>query len=74
MADERGKPPNPVGPNLRAVAGWTKEDFIQTMRTGVKPDGNPLKPPMPWKNIGSMNDTDLTALYEYLKALPPAGE
>lgn len=67
-----GRPPNPVGPNLRAVVGWTKEDFIQTMRTGVRANGDPLKPPMPWKNIGSLDDTGLTAMYEYLKALPPA--
>jgi hypothetical protein len=44
------------------------------MRTGVRANGDPLKPPMPWKNIGSLDDTGLTALYEYLKALPPAGE
>jgi mono/diheme cytochrome c family protein len=65
-----GKPPNPPGPSLRAVAGWSKEQFFAAMRTGVDPGGNPIDPPMPWKNIAILDDVQLEALYKYLHALP----
>ncbi len=69
-----GKPSGPIppGPNLRVVKGWTKEQFIQTLRTGVDPNGNQLKPPMPWRVYGRLNDIELAAVYEYLRNLPPA--
>jgi mono/diheme cytochrome c family protein len=66
-----GKPPAPPGPNLRSVAFWTQEQFITAMRTGKTPGGYPMKPPMPWKQIGTLDDVELEALYEYLRALPP---
>lgn len=70
-----GTPPNsaqPEGvPNPRPIVGtWTREQFIQTMRTGNKPTGQQFPDTMPWKNASRMDDTDLSALYEYLKAEP----
>jgi cytochrome c553 len=59
----------PIGPNLRVVRGWTQDQFISTLRTGVNPDGHQLKPQMPWQMISRMDDTDLTALYNYLASL-----
>jgi mono/diheme cytochrome c family protein len=59
----------PQGPSLRVVKGWTRDEFITTLRTGVDPAGNVLKPPMPWKSAGRLDDTELTALYEYLVSL-----
>jgi mono/diheme cytochrome c family protein len=32
------------------------------------------RPPMPWFNVHAMNDEDLRAIYQYVKALGPAGE
>ena len=66
-----GKPPSPVGPNLRVVKGWTQDQFINTMRTGVAPDGHHLQDVMPWKQVGSLDDEGLAALYQYLHGLPP---
>ena len=66
-----GKPPNPVGPNLRVVKGWTQEQYINAMRMGVAPDGHHLQDLMPWRQVGSLDDTGLAALYQYLHALPP---
>lgn len=59
---------DPAGvPNARLfVAGLTREQFTQMMRTGKRPDGSELK--MPWESAAQMNDEDLGALYEYLKA------
>jgi mono/diheme cytochrome c family protein len=59
----------PVGPGLRQVKGWTQEQFITAMRTGVNPNGMQLKPPMPWQFIGRLDDTDLAALYQYIVSL-----
>jgi cytochrome c1 len=32
------------------------------------------KPPMPWFNMRSMSETDLKAMYAYIRSLGPAGE
>ena len=66
-----GTPPSavdPVGvPNPRPfIAQISREQFFQMLRSGKRPDGSELK--MPWKNASRMDDTDLGALYEYLKA------
>jgi mono/diheme cytochrome c family protein len=59
----------PAYPNPRPiVATWTLDQFIQTMRTGLRPGGAELK--MPWKNASMMSDADLAALYTYLKTTP----
>ncbi len=60
----------PVGPTLRVVKGWTPDQFITTLRTGVDPSGHVLSSQMPWKALGRMNDDDLTAMYAYLTSLP----
>jgi mono/diheme cytochrome c family protein len=57
-------------PSARAiVAGWSLDQFIQTMRTGVDPGGHAIQPPMAWQAYGQMDDVELTALYTYLRSL-----
>lgn len=64
---------SPKGPNLRVVQGWTLDQFVTTLRTGVDPGGHALDATkMPWKEIGLLDDEELGALYAYLTALPPA--
>jgi hypothetical protein len=70
-----GTPPSsldPAGvPNPRPIVGtWTREQFVQTMRTGIKPTGQAFPDTMPWKNASRMTDEDLFALYEYIKKAP----
>lgn len=67
------KPPAPPGAaNLTVVVpNWTKQDFFQAMRTGVDSTGHTISPPMPWKQIGLLDDVELEALYEYLHGLAP---
>jgi mono/diheme cytochrome c family protein len=49
---------------------WTQEQFVSTLRTGVTPEGTQLDPAMmPWKPLGRMNDTELGALWMYLRTL-----
>lgn len=71
--DGNAPPPSPPGAaNLTVVVPqWSKEQFFQAMRTGVDFTGHPIRPPMPWKTIGTLDDTELAALYEYLHALTP---
>lgn len=62
-------PVAPVGPSLRVVKGWTQEQFVTTLRTGVDPSGHQLKSTMPWQSTGKMDDIELAALYAYLLSL-----
>jgi hypothetical protein len=54
-------------------AGLTREEFIETLRTGHDPE-NPgeLLQVMPWPVYGRMLKSDLAAVYEYLSAIPHA--
>ncbi len=53
------------------VPKWSKDDFFQAMRTGVDVTGHHIQPPMPWQQIGKLDDVELEALYQYLHALTP---
>jgi|SRR5581483_9774893 mono/diheme cytochrome c family protein len=67
------KPPAPPGAsNLTVIVPqWSKDDFFQAMRTGVDSTGHQIQPPMPWKQVGKLDDVELEALYEYLHGLKP---
>jgi hypothetical protein len=59
----------PAVPNARPYASTLgREQFMQLMRTGVKPNGAVFPPNMPWRNASKMNDEVLIALYAYLTA------
>jgi mono/diheme cytochrome c family protein len=60
----------PFGPSLSPVKGWTQEQFVSTLRTGVDPGGHALDDQMPWKNVGRMDDDELAAVYAYIISLP----
>jgi mono/diheme cytochrome c family protein len=49
----------------------TEDKFVAMMRTGKRPDGSDVSKVMPFLSLRNMNDTDLAALYAYLKALSP---
>lgn len=73
--DMTGTPPSmmiPEGfPNPRPlVETLSQAEFIEMMRTGIRPDGTPLGEDMPWQNAAKMTDGDLEALYVYLSAAP----
>ena len=62
---------SPAIPNPRVFVGSiTLEQFIQTMRTGVRPYGTAFADLMPWENASRMTDDDLAALYIYLTTEP----
>lgn len=53
------------------IGTWTFEDFRKTMRTGVNPRGEVLLPPMPIANLQNLPESDLRAIYNYLRTLKP---
>jgi hypothetical protein len=58
-------------PDATGLKDWTFEDFDKTLRTGVRKNGKTLDPIMPieaWKNF---DETEMRALWEYLRSLPP---
>ena len=51
---------------------WTDEMFTKALRTGRHMGtSRPILPPMPWQMYANLKDSDLKALFAYLKALPP---
>jgi mono/diheme cytochrome c family protein len=60
----------PKGPNLRIVKGWTDQQFLETMRTGMTSQGRQLSEEMPWRAYGQGTDDDLRAVYAFLRGLP----
>jgi len=49
---------------------WSEAEFVQTIRTGKRPDGTALRAPMPWKTIANMTDEELHAVWLYLQSMP----
>ena len=63
----------PIGPNLTPggeLGVWSKEGFIETLRTGTTPHGHQLDTFMPWKFFRNMSDTELRAVWAYLQSQP----
>ena len=56
------------------IGEWTEATFIQAMRTGKhqgQPNGREILPPMPWQAWQHAPETDLQAVWAYLRSLPP---
>jgi hypothetical protein len=50
---------------------YNEKSFIKTMRTGKKPDGTPLMPPMPWPDYANMSEYDLKSIWAFISSLKP---
>jgi mono/diheme cytochrome c family protein len=50
---------------------WTEAYFIKVLRTGIRGNGEPLRPLMPWEWYRQLTDDDLKAMFAYLRTLPP---
>ncbi len=54
------------------LANWTYEEFANTLRTGITPDGKVLDASvMPWPMALELTDIELEAIWLYLSSLPP---
>jgi mono/diheme cytochrome c family protein len=63
----------PVVPDVTTsgnVGKWTEDQFITVLRTGKTPEGKEIDPKnMPWPMTAAYTDTELKALYAYLKSI-----
>jgi hypothetical protein len=50
---------------------YDEKAFLMTMRTGKKPNGTPILPPMPSEVYQNMTDDDLRAIFAYLRTIKP---
>ena len=53
------------------IGTWTEAYFIEVLRTGIRGNGEPLRPLMPWEWYRQLSDDDLKAIFAYLRTLPP---
>lgn len=66
----------PPAPNLTFGSGsalptWTEAGFVNTIRTGITPEGREIRGEyMPWTSYKFMNDDELKAVWIYLQSLP----
>jgi hypothetical protein len=71
VGGEPGAPPSPAIDPTSRLGRWTEAQFVQTMRTGVTPEGKALrKQYMPWDAVGMLHDDELHALYLALHPAP----
>lgn len=71
-----GDPSWPPAANLtpQGIGSWSFDDFERLLRIGERPDGTRVAAPM--ESVipfgAKMSDTELRAIFAYLKSLPPA--
>lgn len=51
--------------------GYNEKTFLQTMRTGKKPNGTAVQPPMPIEVYQNLSDEDLRSIWMYLQTVKP---
>ena len=67
-----GSPDSPDLTSGGKLGSWSESDFINTLKSGVTPEGKLLNPEfMPWNRFGFMTDDEIKAIWLYVRALPP---
>lgn len=52
------------------IGRWTEDQFVQTFKTGVRPDGVKYRiSPMEWNVYANMQEEDIRAIYRYLRTV-----
>ncbi|WOJ94347.1 cytochrome c [Congregibacter variabilis] len=52
------------------IGSWSDRDFLNSMRHGVRANGDHLYPVFPYTAFTQINNDDLAALYAYLMSVP----
>jgi mono/diheme cytochrome c family protein len=65
--------PTPLNltPHETGLAAWSEVDFNHFLDTGMRPDGTVVDPFMPVESVGLLNEMERSALWAYLRSLPP---
>ncbi len=59
-------------PDLDTGIGyWNEAELAKTLRTGVRPDGSAIRPPMPVANLMALSADDAAAIAAYLMNQKP---
>jgi mono/diheme cytochrome c family protein len=68
-----GEPGSPPAANLTptGIDQYTEADFFRVLREGKGLGGRVITDFMPWKNSGRMTDSEIHAIWLFLKTLPP---
>lgn len=54
------------------IGRWTEDQFVRTMKHGVRPDGAKyVVSPMEWDIYANMKEEDARAIYRYLRTVKP---
>ena len=53
------------------IGGWSERDFARAMREGIAADGTHLYPAFPYTAYTKVTDSDISAIYAYLRSLKP---
>jgi len=53
------------------IGRWSEADFRRALREGRRPDGTQIDRQMPWRLTRLMTDEEISALYAYLRTVPP---
>jgi mono/diheme cytochrome c family protein len=65
-------PPNLTPDPDGGLGGWSDDEIIRAIRTGVGKDGRRLDPAMPSSaSLGALTDEDVRAVVEFLRSLRP---
>ena len=69
-----GDDDGPKAPNITpggAPGSWTNSQFVDTLRSGMTPEGQLLDPEfMPWNRFNQMTNNEMDAIWMYLRSLP----
>jgi hypothetical protein len=61
-------------PDETGIGNWSEEQFSLALRGGKYkglPDSRTLLPPMPWESFAFMTDSEVSAIFAYLKSIKP---
>ena len=53
------------------IGNWNEIDFLNSLRHGVRPDGDHLYPAFPYTAYTKASDDDILAMFAYLKSIKP---
>ncbi len=56
------------------IGDYTDGELFRLITTGVKKDGEPIFPVMPYKNYGKMDEEDIKAVIAYIRTLEPVNK
>lgn len=52
------------------IGNWTGQQFLDSMRHGVRPNGEHLYPVFPYTSFTKLSDDDIATLFVYFRSLP----